>query len=40
MEIGEGSLIHLAYRLRENEHPEFGGIELEIADLVAADREP
>ncbi len=28
-----GSAIDLAFRLRENEHPEFGGLELEIADL-------
>jgi single-stranded-DNA-specific exonuclease len=28
-----GSSIDLAFRLRENEHPDFGGLELEIADL-------
>jgi single-stranded-DNA-specific exonuclease len=33
MEIGEGSIIDVAYRLRENEHPEYGGLELEITDL-------
>jgi single-stranded-DNA-specific exonuclease len=33
MELAEGQILHLAYRLRENEHPEFGGLELEIADL-------
>jgi single-stranded-DNA-specific exonuclease len=34
--LGEGSVIHLAYRLRENLHPEYGGLELEIADLILA----
>ena len=28
-----GDAIDLAYRLRENEHPECGGLELEIVDL-------
>jgi single-stranded-DNA-specific exonuclease len=28
-----GSRIDLAYRLRMNEHPDFGGLELEIVDL-------
>lgn len=31
--LDEGSRIDLAYRLRMNEHPEFGGLELEIVDL-------
>jgi single-stranded-DNA-specific exonuclease len=39
LKIQENSLLHVAYRLRENEHPEFGGIELEIADLLLADTE-
>jgi single-stranded-DNA-specific exonuclease len=33
MQLAEGSVVHLAYRLRENEHPEYGGLELEIAGL-------
>jgi single-stranded-DNA-specific exonuclease len=33
MQIGEGSIVHLAYKLRENEHPEYGGLELEIAGI-------
>ena len=28
-----GSLIDLAYRIRENDHPEFGGLEVEIAGI-------
>ncbi len=28
-----GDTIDLVYRLRENEHPEYGGLELEIVDL-------
>jgi single-stranded-DNA-specific exonuclease len=31
--VGEGSIVDVAYRLRENTHPEFGGLELELADL-------
>jgi single-stranded-DNA-specific exonuclease len=33
--LEQGSVVHLAYKLRENTHPEYGGLELEIADLVA-----
>ena len=36
MQPGEGSVVHLAYRLRENEHPQYGGLELEIAGLFPA----
>ncbi len=32
--VCEGSCLDIAYKLRYNEHPEFGGIELEIEDLV------
>jgi single-stranded-DNA-specific exonuclease len=31
--LTEGSLIDLAYRVRENEHPEYGGLEVEIAGI-------
>jgi single-stranded-DNA-specific exonuclease len=31
--IAEGSIIDIAYRLRHNEHPQYGGVELEIEDL-------
>jgi single-stranded-DNA-specific exonuclease len=37
MGIIEGSIIDVAYRLRENEHPEFGGLELEIAGVKLAE---
>ncbi len=33
LEIREGSRLDLAYRLRYNTHPEYGGVELEIEDL-------
>ncbi len=36
MRLEEGSIIHLAYKLRENDHPEFGGLELEIAGIFPA----
>ncbi|HEY3990820.1 MAG TPA: single-stranded-DNA-specific exonuclease RecJ [Acidobacteriaceae bacterium] len=32
--LDQGSRIDLAYRLRMNEHPDFGGLELEIVDLL------
>lgn len=34
--LAEGSHLDLAYRIRENDHPEFGGIEVEIAGMEPA----
>ncbi|MGB8535212.1 MAG: single-stranded-DNA-specific exonuclease RecJ [Acidobacteriaceae bacterium] len=34
--LEQGSVLHLAYKLRQNQHPEYGGLELEIADLAPA----
>jgi len=31
--LAQGSLIDLAYRIRENLHPEFGGLEVEVAGI-------
>jgi single-stranded-DNA-specific exonuclease len=36
LSLDVGSRIDLAYRLRVNEHPDFGGLELEIVDLRPA----
>lgn len=36
LQIGAESTVHLAYRLRHNDHPEFGGLELEIAGIELA----
>jgi single-stranded-DNA-specific exonuclease len=36
LRLEHGSVVHIAYKLRENMHPEFGGLELEIADLAPA----
>jgi single-stranded-DNA-specific exonuclease len=36
LRLEQGSVVHIAYKLRENMHPEFGGLELEIADLAPA----
>jgi single-stranded-DNA-specific exonuclease len=33
LSLTRGSLIDLAYRIRENDHPEFGGLEVEIAGI-------
>jgi single-stranded-DNA-specific exonuclease len=31
--LRQGSLVDLAYRIRENDHPEYGGLEVEIAGI-------
>jgi single-stranded-DNA-specific exonuclease len=31
-----GSLVDLAYRIRENNHPQFGGLQIEIAGIESA----
>ena len=37
----DGSRVDIAYRLRHNQHPEYGGVELEIEDLrLASGEEP
>ena len=33
LSLGEGDAIDLAYRIRENDHPDFGGLEIEIVSL-------
>ncbi|HEV2275068.1 MAG TPA: DHHA1 domain-containing protein [Acidobacteriaceae bacterium] len=38
--LREGSVFDVAYRLKQNEHPEFGGLELEIADIAIAGSSP
>jgi len=35
--IGEGSLIDVAYKIRENDHPEYGGIEIQIVGVRLCD---
>jgi single-stranded-DNA-specific exonuclease len=37
LQLDEGSLIHLAYRIRENDHPQYGGLEIEIAGIKLAE---
>lgn len=34
--LAQGSLIDVAYRIRENDHPEYGGLEVEIAGMQTA----
>jgi single-stranded-DNA-specific exonuclease len=36
LSLTEGSLIDLAYRIRENEHSEYGGLEVEMAGIRLA----
>jgi single-stranded-DNA-specific exonuclease len=37
LQLCQGSMIDLAYKIRENEHPDFGGIEVEIAGIRLAE---
>ena len=37
LRLCEGSRIDIAYRIRENDHPDFGGIEVEIAGVRPAE---
>ena len=34
MNLAQGSIIDLAYRIRENDHPQYGGLEVEIAGMA------
>ena len=34
--LTRGSVIDLAYRIRENDHPQYGGLEVEIAGMEPA----
>jgi len=36
MQLGPDSIVDLAWRLRMNDHPDFGGLELEIAGIERA----
>ncbi|MFC5863228.1 single-stranded-DNA-specific exonuclease RecJ [Acidicapsa dinghuensis] len=38
--LDTGTRINLAYRIRENQHPQYGGLQIEIADLQPADTLP
>ena len=40
LRLVQGSLIDLAYRIRENDHPDFGGLEVEIVGLRAPEMVP
>jgi single-stranded-DNA-specific exonuclease len=33
LSLAKGTVIDIAYRLRENTHPDFGGLELELVDV-------
>jgi single-stranded-DNA-specific exonuclease len=37
LDLSRGSLIDIAYRIRQNEHPDFGGLEVEIAGIRPAE---
>jgi single-stranded-DNA-specific exonuclease len=35
--LRQSSLIDVAYRIRENDHPEYGGLEVEIVGMRPAE---
>jgi single-stranded-DNA-specific exonuclease len=35
LRLDQGSRIDLAYRIRENDHPDYGGLEVEIMGMLA-----
>ena len=37
LQLAAGTMVDVAYKIRENEHPEYGGIEIELAGLRPAD---
>jgi len=40
LSLREGSLIDIAYRIRENDHPQFGGLEVDVVGMEAATDAP
>jgi single-stranded-DNA-specific exonuclease len=38
--MGVGARVDLVFRLRENTHPQYGGLELELVDLSIAANIP
>jgi single-stranded-DNA-specific exonuclease len=40
LRLEQGSRIDLAYRIRENDHPDFGGLEIEILGMEASKTAP
>jgi len=40
LRLEQGSLIDIAYRIRENDHPDFGGLEIEIMGLQLPETAP
>jgi single-stranded-DNA-specific exonuclease len=31
--LTQGSIVDVAYKIRENDHPQYGGLEIEIAGI-------
>jgi single-stranded-DNA-specific exonuclease len=40
LHLEQGSLIDIAYRIRENDHPDFGGLEIEVLGIQIAGIQP
>jgi single-stranded-DNA-specific exonuclease len=39
LDLVQGSVIDVAYRVRENDHPEYGGLQIELAGIRPAQNE-
>jgi len=37
LQLAQGSRIDIAYRIRENDHPDFGGLEIEVMGMEPAE---
>jgi len=37
LELEQGSIVDLAYKIRENDHPQYGGLQVEIAGIRLAE---
>ena len=40
LRLEQGSTVDVAYRIRENDHPDYGGLEIEIMEIQPATAEP
>jgi single-stranded-DNA-specific exonuclease len=36
LQLAAGSLVDVAYRVRENDHPQYGGVEIELVGIRPA----
>ena len=39
LQLEQGSVVDLAYRIRENDHPQYGGLQIEIAGIALTSKQ-